>query len=296
MTKINYCTAPYDANLSKNSNGTAARRGKWAESETEDLKSIVENHTHSPHVWQNGQKATDCLQSHGIIIDFDNEDFAQVGKLTVKTVQAMLDGFETHIYSSQSHLRIKKTHEDDGEVERFHTYIPFENPIEYELGKGDSDGKYLTVFNHFNQMFNGRIDQACKDLARVAFPSADNPNKFYEYHPGRKFNWDTDACLKPAESFDLTKPIKSGKTFDLETEARLAKDLRGKAQYKAVKEIDEKKPIYCPFCDDEQSDGPSAFISFTSEGIPFISCSHCVSKNIGMIFPQKSGQGFKQHF
>ena len=271
MTTINYCTAQYNPNQSKDDNAKIARMTTWKEVETSELQPLVENHTHSPHVWDGRQVEANCIRTHGIIIDFDNDDWTKVGKLTVQAVQAILDEFETHIYSSQSHLRIKKAHEDDGEVERFHAYIPFDKPIEH--------GDYICVFNHFNQLFNGRIDQGCKDLARLAFPSTDNPNKFYEYHPGRKFDWETDAYLGQERSV-IEEPKSNKKkavdnTFTLDTKVRMAKDARGRAHYLPIKEIDQKSPIYCPFCDDEESEGPSAFISFNGKGIPFISCSHC---------------------
>lgn len=68
-------------------------------------------------------------------------------------------------------------------------------------------------------------------------------------------------------------------SFTHDTKIRLAKDLRGKVHYRPVREMDQKAPVYCPFCKDEESDGPSAFISFNGKGIPFISCSHCRDSN-----------------
>ena len=100
----------YNPNQSKDDNAAITKRTTWQETEATEIQSIIESHTHSPHVWKGGQKAIHCFLSHGIIIDFDNEDWAKVGKLTPRAVQATLEEFETHIYSSQSHLKIKKGH------------------------------------------------------------------------------------------------------------------------------------------------------------------------------------------
>ena len=281
MTKINYCKAEYDSNQNKQTNAALARRSEWALAEATEFQTVFENHTHSAHIWDDSgkQQAVTCQQSTGIIIDFDNENWKEVGILNVKTVQATLDEYETHIYSSQSNLKIKKGHEEDGKVERFHAYIPFENPIEYSTGKGDNEDKFNKVFNHLYTLFNGKIDGACKDLGRLAFPTGNSPDKFYHYSAGKLFDWESDAYLGKVESMQTqpvqTPVIASGKTITLDRKIRMAKDIKGRAQYLYVNEIDKKRPIYCPFCDDEESDGPSAFVSFNGSGIPFINCSHC---------------------
>jgi hypothetical protein len=282
MAQINSCSHAYNANLDKQGNGRIARNSSWSSVDSEDLKPVLEQNVHSSHEWDgHGTKAENCLRSYGIIIDIDNSNASVNGIISIEDAKRRLDGFDYYIYSSQNHLKIKAGYECDGKVPRFHIFIPFDKPIEYELGRGDVDGKFARVFNHFSELFKCKIDSGCSDLARLIFPSCDNPNRFYDHIVGRKFDWQKDAMLGNVKASKVTRN-KPDKTFLLDDKVYLAKRINGRVIQQPIREIMEKTKIFCPFCDDQASKSPSAFIGFNGKGIPFISCSHCTATdNLG---------------
>lgn len=296
MAKINVSSYKYNPAFEKDANAITARCSSWTMVESDDLADIFESQIHSAHEWtKDGSKASDCLRSYGIIVDIDNENINEKGILTVEAAREKLYGFEYYIYSSQNHLKIKSGKEADGAVPRYHIYIPFKTPIEYELGLGDKDGRFARVVNHLVRSFENRIDTGCFDLARLIFPSGDNEVRFYEHVDGAQFDWNTDAVLGDSSASKIHR-LKPNKTFSLDDKVYLARRFNGHLTQVPIRELMEKTKIFCPFCDDQASKSPSAFVGFNGKGIPFISCSHCIAtQNLGSYQLNEKETGELEH-
>jgi hypothetical protein len=224
-------------------------------------------------------------ETYGIILDVDNTDL-NVGfdgkPLTIAEALEILEhmGISYVIYSSKSHQMVKKGHTNDGKQDRFHILIPFEDPIIYKDITGSKDRIFKAVFEHFNHNFNKYLDSACSDLARIIYPARSDDPEIHISFDKPFFNWRSDVKYSQSDSVinfgnvDPKQPLTDDVIFRLNRIVRLAKNNKEAT----IDQIHKKTTIYCPFHEDKT---PSAFIDFTSQGVPFLHCSSCKQAGLG---------------
>jgi len=259
----------------------------------DELKNILNTKVHSTHYFPNltdeekergvsSIRASERTErSYGIILNLNNEltrggQRIHEEQLTIDRVKEIMDslGIAYIIYTSKFHRIIKPGYEQDKEVDRYHIYVPFAEPIDYAGIEGPKDSIFKAIFEHFDQRLKHYADPACADLARIYYPSQRTDAEYYIELDRPYFDWRKDIKYQQSDDYlfaagmDYQQLYAEEDMFRLNQVVRLAKGNK----YVKIGDIHKKQDIYCPFHDDTLS---TASVDFDSNGTPFIYCSVC---------------------
>ena len=240
---------------------------------------VIKHHCHSFMSWKNGHCTNDnYVGMCGVGVDIDSG-------LHIDMMRARLDGLNYILYTSTNH--------DPREIHKYRVLLPFD-PDSCSRPRFGRKTEGEAVLNFVKNMFP-ESDQSTYKLAGKWFPTfcPDAWYKLYINTEGKWFNV-TEADLL-ASSKDTSKivvrtttstwkrptPLTDEDVFispDKEITSTL-NQIRG--QLSAKKKI-KKLPVYCPRCDDLDSDNASGVVTLTDIGTVSLYCSHCNSEGDGI--------------
>jgi hypothetical protein len=246
--------------LSVGDPGRATTLYKVSEIKYADLLQVVTHHNYSPIRW-NGSRSTETFSgATGFGIDIDKG-------LSLDDAKKIIEERRIHAFiaTTKSHQLEKKNAKGEviaPAVDRFRILIPF-NRFVFTVKDYNRIVKKLTDPN--DGIFP-QCDEAVLDGGRQYFPSPET-GTFINYFGRKEFSdFNVDDGLKVVKS-----------AFDERMKVRLAKDNTPQL----ITEINDKTPIWCPFCGDFEDGGvhtngtPSAVVFVTSKYSRSIYCSHC---------------------
>ena len=89
----------------------------------EDAREVFCKYSYSPHEWIGGYSLkANYKYSNFLVIDFDDG-------VTIDQARDRFKSYPYIIVTSRNHQRIKPTHEDLGQVDRFHVILPLKSEI-----------------------------------------------------------------------------------------------------------------------------------------------------------------------
>ncbi|MBZ0264524.1 DUF5906 domain-containing protein [bacterium] len=239
----------------------------------DQVNKTFRNYVHSTNVWKKGTTASkdNYRGMVGIPLDYDD------GIISLKLAREYFADYKHILYTSSSHQEDKPDH--NGIQDRFRVILLFD----------PSEGLHYTDFDEADRVFSWAkrqfdgIDAAILHRGSKLFPNANPDESKYLVEVNDKGEWfsippeDLDRIEKQPEldhsegkkyiNYDTQIVLKNGNKIILET---LRRFLPTQPNNKAI--------CYCPFCDDINSDGPSAFVQMTPAGFIGLYCSHCKSE------------------
>lgn len=231
---------------------------------TDELKDVVKTYNYSFIAWnQNYRNATNFAEATGIMLDIDSG-------LTMAKAQEALKSLDCYalLISTQSHMKPKANKSGVIETgERFRIIIPTSR-------KFHTFSDLKNALDPFQRILSNSVDLAAFLASQFFIPS---PN---------------DAVILETSSTNLYDPNKllrlgvyaskdPGKPGHRNVQDAWFVDRIGGILDREKRQIDElpkeKLIIYCPFCDDINSDSASAWIEAPTSGdkTRVIHCSHC---------------------
>ena len=89
----------------------------------EDAREVFCNYSYSPHQWINGKRNDEnYVRSFFIVADYDSG-------FTIEEAKQKFKDYQHIIVTSRTHQKVKQSHIDLGEVDRFHVIFPLQNFI-----------------------------------------------------------------------------------------------------------------------------------------------------------------------
>jgi len=261
-------------------------------SDRKELENFFKNHVYSVNRFigrgPRGQKLTDKYQGYAtnnnfngmyaIGIDYDD------GSMTIAQAREAWKDVVHIIHTSSSHMLDVPRHK--GIQERFRVLLPFklsgENPYYFE---NEVDGDLL------NSMLKARYpdaDSSCFSIGRKFFPFCGDPKR-YEFYlnvpdPDERKIPDGDGdddiwyrvSYEDLEAHRLVLEVKDGKKSKADKISRndivLLEDKRTKVKIVDIKRSGTK--VWCPKCDDIESESASAQINIDVHGNYNLYCHH----------------------
>ena len=246
-----------------------------------DLKELFTTRVYSTNYWKDGRcSKKNFLGMYGITFDIDKNQ-------SIDATKELFKEFNYIIHTSTNHRA--DIAEKGGIQDRFRIILPFD-PTTYD--KFTNTDEAYGIYEYFIKKYPF-IDSSCGEPARKYFPFLNSayPNLFLlEIHDtGKYFEIASDAL----EDIKATVQVK---VKSRSSGVRMLKDPNEKVVHKtdiitlrdgtkvelgSLQPPADGKPIpcYCLFCDDLNSTGASAFISFTRDNKHYLSCSHCKEAN-----------------
>jgi hypothetical protein len=248
-----------------------------------DLKELFTTRLYSTNYWDKGKCGKrNYLGMYGMTMDVDKD-------MTLDAAKELFKEYNYIIHTSTSHKA--DIAEKGGIQDRFRIILPAD-PADYNKYADVKTAQALYAVIIKKHPF---VDSACAEPARKYFPFLNSQYpQLYEQHindTGKYYSVPVSeikamevavatakVASKPApKGMNLVGPDEKFITWDMKV------TLADKSGKVAIRDIKEHTPIFCPFCDDINSIGASAFVTFNAEGFPLISCSHCdsVTNNTG---------------
>lgn len=267
----------YDPKLSKDENHNKVSQG-WKLTEVEWQEDKIIELTTSDGVscneYSDGHRCTESwVSSHAIMLDFDDGYMTSEELLNLQKHWQ----FNSYVFTSQNHMKPK--HTTTGEIkpacDRLRVLIPLTEPIRdefdrqaverYLISKYDVDGK-----NVLDQSYLGRTRYFAHGTTEVSNFIGDLSPLDWKQLPGL---------------YDQPKgkgrPEKTASTFRLDDQVMDHKGNRVK-----IADVEPDTPIFCPVCGDANFRSNlgrhNAVKKFNEDGLPFIFCSSCQSRNMGV--------------
>lgn len=281
--RLNICKN-YDNTLSKEENNKRVSHGwgmqdvKWQEDEIVNL--TTENGI-SGNEYSDGHRTNDSwVATHALMLDFDD------GSMTVDELLKLQKkwGYNSYVFSSQNHQKCKPDSTSEKVCDRLRVLIPLASPIDNEHDLQNVENAFVDYF----QIKGKQLDATCfqrnryfaHGTAEVSSFIGDQGCLVWQDSPGISGTNQKVRKRKGSSDKDTDEPdlVKTG--FTLEDEV---KDKDGNSL--TIKDITEKTIIFCPLCGEapyRNNDGHNAFIDFNSQHLPFIYCSSCDSRNMGV--------------
>ena len=269
---INTCTK-YNRNESKGYNNDKVAHG-WQLTEVswqkKDIVDLTTMHGISCNEYVGDHKvAKDWVATHAIMLDFDD------GSMTVDDLLSIQKNWQynSYVYNSQNHQK-QKTDKDGNIVpacDRLRALIPLSEPIRSEI---DRKAVEQALISHFKKS-NKNLDASFLGKARYFAHGGIMISSFV----GDKeaMNWRTMPGLKYRNK---------GRKKESEDFFRLNDHVKDKDGIELlVSDIDDKTIIYCPICGDapyRSSGSHNAFIDINDDELPFIFCSSCQARSMGV--------------
>lgn len=227
-------------------------------------KDIFRNYLYAGNIWENGKcSKKNYIGMSAVMFDFDQGT-------SLDDARTMFQNFHYIIHTTSSHR--KHVPGKKGVQDRFRVILPLDT----------SDGLHYT-----NIMEHGQVneelaeiydsDPATTDAGRKFFPSFSDKELFELYiNEGEEyFSYaPTPVIAENSQKMDE----EDVPTFSLEDEVRTRNN-----ENIQIKDIEEKTPIFCPFCDPKERSHPevaNAAIN-VEEGVPLLFCSSCKSRGRG---------------
>lgn len=251
-----------------------------SEADKQELKELLRTNIYSTNYWQgssNNKTIPTGYLGHagkanyagmfGFCLDFDD------GKLKIDQAKNIFKDYHFVLHTTSGHMQDRPLHH--GVQPRFRILLPFKLEVE--------NNKSLPVF------LNADYAQEVFDLLKQRFPDSD---------PGV---WDLGRKFFPflGESFNYIFEVNIGKDYynvsnkDIElfreyknykqpapskTKNYITKDLEvflaDKKTKKSLSDLKSGQSIYCPFCDDINSQSPSGQFNIDKHGNFNIYCHH----------------------
>jgi len=209
----------------------------------------------------------DVIQSHGLVIDYDENVTIDQALYTFGAVH----GYEFVLFTSFNHQR--KKHPDDYERDKFRVVLPFKEPMpaaEYASYK-----RFLT--DVFAPGCDKRLAVMSQLYAYLYCPPETAHLAQVIHRPGRPLDWlewptsqgKEDGAAETVKSPPQGRAIKRRKHYLEPTDTiRMAND-----QWIVVKDITRHiSDVYCPFHNDK---APGAFVNKSVSGNIYLSCHKC---------------------
>jgi hypothetical protein len=242
-----------------------------------DLRDLFTTRVYSTNYWKNGKcNKTNYLGMYGLSMDIDKD-------IPLEKAKELFKDYNYVIHTSTSHRADLPN--KGGVHDRFRVILPCDpdNYSKYTDSKR-AEALYSALIKKYPF-----IDAACAELARKYFPflNAQYPQLFecYINDTGTYFSVD-DAEVDAEISATPSTPVKRTRaTLDLTDSNRkyIHRDdevlLPDKVTKMKIEDFVVGGPIFCPFCDDINSQSASGLLTFTSEGYPMIHCSHCTDEH-----------------
>jgi hypothetical protein len=279
--KISICKN-YDPKQSKEYNNSRVAHG-WEMKEFDwngdEIVKLTTEFGITGNEYAKDHKCTeDWRGTHIIMLDFDK------GFMTrEQLLEEQQDWqFNSYVFSSQNHQREKvKNGKVEPPCDRLRVLIPLADPITNELDRQAVERAFIERYNQNGQTvldssFMGGARYFAHGTTEVSsFISGKGPMDWQEIpnlYGGNKKKG------RPSKQ-DILKM-----TFRLEDKVKEAN-----GEIHAIKDVKPNTPIYCPVCGDaphRTNDGHNAVVMLNDDELPFIFCSSCQSRQMGV-----SGKG-----
>ena len=266
-----------DYNNARVANGWELREFDW------NKQTVIKLATEfgvSGNEYADGHKtAVSWVATHAIMLDFDK------GIMTKEDLLEEQHGwqFDSYVYSSQNHQRQKvKNGKVEPPCDRLRVIIPLAEPITSEFDRQAVEQSFVERYNQNGQEV---IDASFMGSARYFAHGTDEVSSFVTSKGA--MNWRKIPNLYANPEKKRGRPSKAENlklTFRIDDQV---KDQHG--QTATVQELEPDTPIYCPFCGDaphRTNDGHNAVVMLNDDELPFIFCSSCQSRQMGV-----SGKG-----
>jgi hypothetical protein len=265
-----------DFNHRRVAHGWSLTDVEWSEQE---IKNLVTTEGVSGNEYSDGHKHTDSwVCTHTLMLDFD-DGFMTVDQLLDEQTDWQ---FDSYIFTSQNHQLDKPK---GGKIvppcDKLRVLIPLVEPITNEFDRKAVEQAFIRKYNAAGQKV---IDTTFMGQCRYFAHGTDEVSSFVD---GKgPMNWRNIPDLyKQTE-----KPGRPSKVDLLKQTFRLDQQVKdGNGRTMLLKDVSAGTPIFCPVCGDAShrtNDGHNAVVLENDEGIPFIYCSSCDSREMGV-----SGKG-----
>ena len=267
MMKVSKCK-DYDATKSKEENNKRVAENwriediPWAKDNVIDL---VTKHGISGNEFRGGERRTIKWRgTHMIMLDFDE------GNMTKEWLLDLQKNWnhDSYVFSSQNHQRDKIG--KDGKIkpacDRLRVLLPLKNVIDNEISRSAVDGWFIREYG----------DDLDASFMKATRYFAHGSEKVSSFVGGRgPLNW---MVLPNLYGSNVARPKPS--TF------RLTDILQnGGGKSVVVKDVNPQTPIFCPTCGDaafRSNSSHNAVLLENEDKIPFIFCSSCQSRKMGV--------------
>jgi hypothetical protein len=249
---------------------------------TSDLKELFTTRLYSTNYWEGGKCGKrNYIGMYGIAVDVDNG-------ITVDEAKELFKEYNYIIHTSTSHKADLPA--KGGAKDRFRIILPFDpNMYTRYSDVNRAQALYAVIIKKYTF-----IDKSCAEPARKYFPYLNSayPQLFELYinETGKYYevpDAEIDTIYASLMSAKKTKKFSNysndlvdtgQKYITWDTEITLA----DKITTVKIRDIHEAThSVFCPFCDDINSNGTSAHIGFNQEHYPFLRCDHCKSVGEG---------------
>ena len=251
---------------------------------TSDLRDLLTTRVYSTNYWKNGHcTKSNYLGMYGLTMDIDKD-------VSIESAKEMFKDFNYIIHTSTSHKADMP--KKGGVQDRFRVILPCD-PANYGKYADPKIGYALYMALIAKYPF---VDTSCAELARKYFPYLNGayPQLFecYINDTGVYYNIDDKEVDAAIAARKVTAPKRLVKADDIADPNRKYLHrhdellLVDKVTKKRVSEFREQTAVYCPFCDDINSQSASGLLTFTKAGYPMIHCSHCEGEHKAAGNPQ----------
>jgi len=269
---INKCKN-YNKNESKGYNNDKVAHS-WQLEEVnwikDDIVSLTTMHGISCNEYIRDHKVSDdWIATHCIMLDFDD------GSMTVDDLLSMQKRwrYNSYVYNSQNHQKDKS--DKDGKIvpasDRLRALIPLSEPIRSEIDRNAVEQALISYFKksgkNLDASFLGKSRYFAHGGSLISSFVADKKPMNWRTIPGLKYR-NKGRKKKSEDFFSLNDYVKDKDNNEL-----------------LISDIDTKTIIYCPVCGDapyRSSDSHNAFIDINDDELPFIFCSSCQAREMGV--------------
>lgn len=209
------------------------------------------------------------------MLDFDD------GFMTADSLIEMQQNkwqFNSYVYSSQNHLKPKL--KPNGTVvppcDRLRVLIQLKDPIDNEY---DRQAVSNALISHYNIDNKSVIDRSFMHKHRYFAHGTTDVSSFVDNR--ELFDWKKLPNLNQQKSVG-----RQSKANQLKLTFRLNDEIKdGKNVIRRISELKPNTPIFCSVCGDapnRSNNGHNAVFMLNDENIPFIFCSSCESRGLGV--------------
>jgi len=269
--------------LQTKSDGSNVTRFKLESVNLQDrpaLEELFRYYAHATNVWDPDQNCGKESYQGMVGLALDADD----GLISIEAAEAQFKDYNYILYASTNHLEDKPDHR--GVQPRFRVILPFDpqNGL-YFTDPDEADKVYCWAEKRFPQFDSGVFARHMK-----LYPNTNpNPDRFIlnVNTEGAWFQVPLDEVEKVARekavqaSNGNAQPAGKYRYIGHDMDVVLP-NKRTKFRLETLRPYletcnDQKQACYCPFCDDLNSESPSAFVQLTKKGFVEMHCSHCQS-------------------
>jgi len=280
--KISVCTK-YDSKQIKDYNNSRVAQGwtlqviAWEE---DAIKTLTTEHGISGNEYSDGHKQNaSWVGTHALMLDFDSGDMTKEPLLEEQQQWQ----FDSYVFSSQNHQRDKiKAGKVEPACDRLRLLIPLASPISSEF---DRDAVEQFFIGKYNSGGKKVLDASFMEKGRYFAHGTIEVSSFVS---GRgAMDWQKIPGLYKGRGKRRGRPSKAytiRDTFRLDDQVKDANGVE-----RAIRDVPADTAIYCPVCGDaphRTNDGHNAVVLENDDGLPFIFCSSCKARGMGV-----SGKG-----